>query len=330
VSTPQTVLILTHRRDHYTVERVAEAVARRGLRSLRFDTDQFPGRARATRRLGAHAADPRGDALVLSDHDEIVDAREVQAVWMRHVWPPEPASDLDPRFREAAVKESGAALAAMWDGLRAARWINRPDAAARASDKLLQLRLARAAGLEIPRTVLTNEPDEARAFFAAQGGRVVAKMLTPLSVGMDAKGPFVYTSRVREADLAAADGLRHAPMLFQEEVAKARELRVAIVKDELFVGAIHAARTAAGAVDWRRGDPDECSWERDALPEACADSLRALLATLQLDYGAADLIVTPEGRHVFLEVNPAGEWGMLERDLGYPIADALAEALCRS
>ena len=30
---------------------------------------------------------------------------------------------------------------------------------------------------------------------------------------------------------------------------------------------------------------------------------------------------------VFLEVNPAGEWGWLERDLGYPIGDALAEAL---
>jgi hypothetical protein len=39
------------------------------------------------------------------------------------------------------------------------------------------------------------------------------------------------------------------------------------------------------------------------------------------------LICTPAGEHVFLEVNPSGEWGMLERDLGLPIADAIAGAL---
>jgi len=39
------------------------------------------------------------------------------------------------------------------------------------------------------------------------------------------------------------------------------------------------------------------------------------------------VIVTPEGEHVFLEVNPLGQWGMLERDLGLPISQAIAEAL---
>ena len=50
---------------------------------------------------------------------------------------------------------------------------------------------------------------------------------------------------------------------------------------------------------------------------------------LDLVYGAIDMIKTPDGEHVFLEVNPGGEWGMLERDLSYPIAEALAEALLK-
>jgi glutathione synthase/RimK-type ligase-like ATP-grasp enzyme len=199
---------------------------------------------------------------------------------------------------------------------------------ARAGNKLLQLRLARESGLAIPRTLLTNDPEDARAFFADAQGRLVAKMLTPLSVGMDASGPFMYTSRIREADLEAAETLRHCPMLFQEEIAKACELRVIAVRGELFVGAIDSARSPAGAVDWRRSDPVECRWRRDELPEECARRLRALLAALSLDYGAIDLIRTPTGDHVFLEVNPRGEWGMLERDLGYPIAESLARALC--
>ena len=45
-------------------------------------------------------------------------------------------------------------------------------------------------------------------------------------------------------------------------------------------------------------------------------------------FGAFDLIQTPLEEYVFLELNPTGEWGMLERDLGYPISNAIAEALC--
>ena len=37
--------------------------------------------------------------------------------------------------------------------------------------------------------------------------------------------------------------------------------------------------------------------------------------------------VTPEGRHVFLEVNPSGEFFWLERNPGLPISEALAEVL---
>ena len=48
---------------------------------------------------------------------------------------------------------------------------------------------------------------------------------------------------------------------------------------------------------------------------------------LGLVFGAVDLICTPAGEHVFLEVNPGGEWGMLERDLGLPISEASASAL---
>jgi len=48
-----------------------------------------------------------------------------------------------------------------------------------------------------------------------------------------------------------------------------------------------------------------------------------------LGCGAIDLVRARDGSHPFLEVHPVGEWGMLERDLGLPIADAVAEELCR-
>ena len=57
------------------------------------------------------------------------------------------------------------------------------------------------------------------------------------------------------------------------------------------------------------------------------DKLRSLMKSLDLTNGAVDMIRTPDGKHVFLEVNPAGEWGMLERDLKLPISEAIADAL---
>ncbi len=313
------VLLLTHHADHWTVDRVAEAVARRGLRAVRFDTDRFPAHARVSIRYGT------AEATLLPGPDvEPVESRDVRGVWLRHVWPAPRVEGLDPRFADAAARESAMTLRGAWDALRSARWINRPEAVALAGDKPRQLRVAREVGLDVPRTLLTNDPGEARAFFAECGGRIVAKMLTSLSRSMDGAGPFVYTSRVSDAALDGLDGLRVAPMLFQEEIAKSRELRVVFVRGTLFV----ASFAVAGSCEVDSRKLGEIRWERDTLPDGVARALRALHESLGLDFGASDLLRTPEGRHVFLEVNPCGEWGMLERDAGLPVSEALARGLC--
>ncbi|MNC96757.1 hypothetical protein D3C83_142150 [compost metagenome] len=47
----------------------------------------------------------------------------------------------------------------------------------------------------------------------------------------------------------------------------------------------------------------------------------------RLNYGAIDLILTPEGRYVFLEINPVGEFFWLESYPGLPISAAIADVL---
>lgn len=116
-------------------------------------------------------------------------------------------------------------------------------------------------------------------------------------------------------------------MVFQELVPKRVELRVVCVGGRFFTGAIDASASARGQVDWRLAEPAEARWDPWELPAEVAARLRALLRSLGLVYGAVDLIVRPDGGTVFLEVNPAGEWGMIERDLELPIGAALADAL---
>lgn len=318
------VLLLTHSADHYTVDRVAQEVSRRGATPVRVDTDDFPSELELVVALG-----PEGDELALRTAAGELRAEQIRAAWVRRLRAPRLSDELEPVWRESCQREARAALNGFLEGLEAAgcRFINPLSLGEGADNKPRQLRLARELGLEVPRTLVTNEAARARAFFDQVRGRMVAKMLTPLSQSMDGRQPFVYTSAIGPEHLVRLDGLRHSPMVFQERIDKARELRVVVVGEQCFVGAIDASGSAAGQVDWRRAGEGECHWAQGELPAEVAQALVRLVARLGLVYGAADFIVTPEGRHLFLEVNPGGEWGMLERDLGLPISSALAEAL---
>jgi glutathione synthase/RimK-type ligase-like ATP-grasp enzyme len=322
------VLLVTHSGDFYTVDRVAEELARRGARPRRVDCDRFPTELSLTAALDG---DPGASRRTLRDAHGTLDLDAVRAVWMRRLWAAALDEDLDPALRDGCRRESMAALLGFLDGLHDRRAVNRLDADRAAENKLRQLRVARGLGLEIPRTLVTNDPGEVVAFHDALGGRMVTKMLTPLTQSMSGHTAFVHTSVVRPEDLEDLEGLRHSPMVFQEHVPKAHELRVAVVAGRgggrCFPGAIDATRSDAGRVDWRRSAPTQAAWRPGTLPDDVAARLLELVRALDLVYGAVDLIVTPEGRHVFLEVNPAGEWGMLERDAGLPIAAALADAL---
>ena len=316
------VLLLTHSADFYTVDLVAQALARRGVRPVRFNTDLFPSLIK----LSARAGDQRA-AHFTTETGEQISTDDARAVWARKLWSPRMAQDLDERYRSMCINESTAALDGFLDALHHARWINNLDRQRDAENKQRQLRLAAHAGLRVPRTLVTNDAAAARQFFRETEGETVAKLLRPLAVSMDTAEPFVYTNHVREEDLAGAEALRHSPMVFQELIPKAYELRVAYVAGETFAGALDATGTSRGHTDWRRAAPEECHWEKAQLPTEVASSLQTLMSELGLVFGAVDLICTPSGEHVFLEVNPGGEWGMLERDLGLPISAAIAAAL---
>jgi MvdC family ATP-grasp ribosomal peptide maturase len=316
------VLLLTHSGDFYTVDLVSQALARRGVRPIRFNTDLFPSSVK----LSARAGDERVTHFC-TEAGERISTAEMRAVWARKLWLPRMADDLDDRYRSICVRESAAALEGFLDALHDARWVNNLQRQLAAENKQRQLRLAARAGLRVPRTLVTNDPAEAQQFFAEAEGQMVAKLLRPLNASMDAVPPFVYTNRVREEDLHCAETLRHSPMVFQELIPKACELRVAWVAGKAFAGALDASGTSRGQVDWRRAAGSDCRWQKAQLPAQVSSGLRTLMSELELVCGAVDLIYTPAGEYVFLEVNPSGEWGMLERDLGLPISEAIAEAL---
>lgn len=314
------VLLLTHAADHTTVDWVAEALLRRGAQPLRLDTDRFPLDWQLV--LRQEGGEDTG-FLRLQGRTHPLEA--VQAVWLRQLLPPALGDAVDARFQAQCLQECRHVLRALWDRLEGARWVNGLPQVERAAAKLRQLRLARESGLRVPDTLCSNDPDEVRAFHARQARGVVMKMQTVLAPGMRGGAGNLYTTVIEAADLQDDRGLSLCPPLFQERISKAEELRVVAVDERLFCGAIRPQPADGRVDDWR--PQSGLAWFPAQLPEEVARRFLALMRRLGLRYGAADFIHTPDDDWVFLEVNACGEWGMLQRDLGLPIADALAEAL---
>ena len=202
--------------------------------------------------------------------------------------------------------------------------------AVRAENKPFQLHLAQAMGLDLPRTVITNDPAEVLAF--AKRAELVLKLLVPQSLlrkgDAGAEIPVLWTQPLAEADLADLTGLRTCPMIFQERIAKARDVRVTFVGDRLFPVSVDPNLVDEPHVDWRQdGLALRGHWRPHALPGDVARKLEAMRIELGLNYGAFDLIETPEGRHVFLEVNSFGVFSFIGEGLAAPIAEAIAGIL---
>ncbi|NET84658.1 MAG: MvdC family ATP-grasp ribosomal peptide maturase [Moorea sp. SIO1F2] len=316
------ILLLTHSGDFFTIDRVAEALSKKGARPFRFDTDKFPLDVQLRAKF-----DQSQSSYRLKYGAEVISSEDVKAVWMRRIWQPNLGQNLDPQFQESCIRESLATLSGLWDSLRGVRWIDDLAKAEAANNKQRQLRLASEVGLVIPRTLITNDPEAVREFFQQVKGKMVTKLLTALSYSMEYTPFFLYTSIVKEEDLLDAESLRYCPMVFQEQIPKQLELRVIFVQGKVFVGALDASIYEKSTVDWRRPNAGTGAWQHHELPDEIVARIKALMDNFGLLYGALDFIVTPSGDYVFLEVNPGGEWGMLERDLELPISNAIAEAL---
>lgn len=249
-----------------------------------------------------------------------VDFAQASVIWWRRPQPIrlDPAL-ADPTTRDFALVEAHSALSGLWLTLDAF-WINHPTRDDEASRKVYQLQVAQQVGLRIPATCVTNDVERARAFIDRCG---IGKTIYKAFAGTEQAWRETRLVKADEVDLLA--NVRYAPVIFQEYVPAGVDLRITVVGDQLFAAAIHTANTAY-EVDFRMV-MSSAPFEPAELPPPVADGLRALMRRLGLVYGAIDMRRTPDGEHVFLEINPAGQWLFVEQRTGQPITQALAELM---
>lgn len=322
------ILILTEAGDQ-TADLVAEKLHRRGARFLRFDNASFPKEARISfhylsRGRVSRWLDQAGEGWNLDDISVAWDRRPQRATPHDEI-----SRDLTRQFIE---RESEHFLDDLWHSLDC-EWLPAPRSViVRGQHKLSQLRLADALGFELPPTLVSNDPARVRDFFLRHGGRIISKVFyKPSLLPEDTPGePFAWrrlTEVVSNRSLGYLSSVRFCPSIFQVYVPKRLELRVTVVGDQVFAAEIHSQANSRTRHDWRRNDLAHTPYHRHDLPETERRRCLALVERMGLSFGAIDLILTPDGRYVFLEINPAGQWRWVESMTGLPISEAICDHL---
>lgn len=222
-----------------------------------------------------------------------IDLARVTAIYLRPYDPdvvPEVASagrDSPARVHALAVHEA----LRLWTELTQARVVNRLSAMSSNGSKPYQAELIRAAGFAVPETLITTDPEAARAFCDRHDEVIYKSVSSVRSV----------VSRVTPERREQLDAVRTCPTQFQRRVP-GTDVRVHVVGDELF-----ASQIVSTADDYRyarRQGADATLLEVEA-PRECADRCRELAARLGLPFAGIDLRRTPDGEWVCFEVNPS-------------------------
>lgn len=307
------ILIPTFPEDLHATE-VALALSDLGHEAVLWYGADFPTRQTASIWLtdDATAWEVRGEDLDAG-------AEPFDVVWFRRpCWPSLPDDQLHPGDRKMARQENDTFVGGLWQLVGEETFQVNPIATrARANSKAIQLREAAAVGLTIPPTLMSNDPDRIREFLDRQEAAIYKPFFPAHWADGDApEDPLalLVTTEVRAEDLPEDDVVRLTPGIFQGHVPKDHELRVTWMGRHAVTARLHSQETELTRVDWRAGQ-GRLRVEEGELPTRVQAACRRLMERLGLVFGCFDFIVTPEGEHVFLEVNSMGQFLWKERSV---------------
>ena len=247
------------------------------------------------------------------------------AIWYRRLRSAAKPEGLDQGIYQFCLNESRSALLGGIAGVRT-RWLSHPASIWQAEHKPYQLAVASELGFHVPRTVITNNPLAIRRA-AADFGRMIVKPTRNGHILYGEVEHAVFTSELLSVHLEDLQGAELSPAIYQELVPKRFDIRVTIVGTRIFAARIDSQSDPDASIDWRHTANPKLPHYQVTRPQALQEALLRLMARLGLNFAAIDLVETPEGDYVFLEVNPNGQWLWLDDMLNFGISQAVADWL---
>ncbi len=213
-----------------------------------------------------------------------------------------------------------------WQTFKEAKWLTYPYELR--YNKLEVLEEAKECGLIIPTTIITTSRSEVMSF-KEKFGRIITKVMSHGSPQYEHEKYFIGLCTV-EITNEFITGLPQKifPALFQELIEKEYEIRCFFLGETLYPMAIFSQNNERTKIDFRNYDhskPNRTVPYR--LPVIVEEMLLKLIEKLKLTTGSIDIVKDLEGRYVFLEVNPIGQFGMTSVPCNYFLEEKIANYL---
>jgi glutathione synthase/RimK-type ligase-like ATP-grasp enzyme len=243
---------------------------------------------------------------------EVVDIKDISGVFLRFLDPEDmPAAKED----KSLLTKTKSILFSLYDlfDILPANIVNRRRTMLSNFSKPYQAQLIRKTGFLIPRTLITNNPIEAKNFIEKNDGNVIYK-----SISFERS----IVQEVSSDDINRLNEVCLLPTQFQEKI-KGFNVRVHVVGKNTF-----ATKIKASSVDYRYSHLEDSNVELEPykLPESVANNCIRLTEDLGLCFSGIDLIIA-EKQVYCLEVNTSPGYSYYELNTGQEISKSLARFL---
>jgi glutathione synthase/RimK-type ligase-like ATP-grasp enzyme len=192
------------------------------------------------------------------------------------------------------------------------RVVNKYTASRFINNKSVQLLLARACGMNVPRTLMSNSPQAVRKYFGGNPQRTICKTFSTHIWEKEQGGPVVVTETFElSADMLPSDEvLTYAPAIYQEMVVKKFDVRMVLLGAAVYSYSLHNPK---GALDWRHDATQGLlRVEAIATPPEVEKSVLEFAAKSGIACGSFDFAIDNQDRWWFLEVNEGGQFLWLD------------------
>jgi ATP-GRASP peptide maturase of grasp-with-spasm system len=196
-------------------------------------------------------------------------------------------------------------------------------------DKQEMLYHAIQAGIDVPQTIIASAKTELINFFEKYPGCIIKSIENSEVFELDNKAYFPYTDVVTKEFIDELPE-RFFPSLLQEHLIKECEIRTFYLDGECYSMAIFSQKDKQTQVDFRRYN--KVVPNRNIpyqLPKDLEKKIKVFMQSVNLNTGSLDIIKTTDGRHIFLEVNPVGQFGMTSYPCNYQLEKKVAQWLAK-
>ena len=204
------------------------------------------------------------------------------------------------------------------------KWINPIFKTYVAERKLYQLHIANRLGLKTPRTVVSNDP----SFLSSEALKKNIKcIIKPITHGLQItkNGAYsIYTSEITDIEPFHKNVLFESPVMIQEKIENYRDIRITVIGKNIFP--VEILKKESLELDWRKPDIEK-EYRLHSISNELKSKILEYNSYFDLIYSAIDFILTPSGEYIFLEINPAGEWVWLEKELNLPLSESIINEL---